>query len=129
VIEAEGLVKRYGATTAVDGLTFTVQPGKVTGFLGPNGSGKSTAMRLILGLDMPDAGVTRIDGHPYRDLRWPLREVGSMLEARARAAAGRGPIDPTRPREAMLARIAEDRDVVVPNGEPNRLALKRIPRL
>ena len=83
MIEAEGLVKRYGATTAVDGLTFTVQPGKVTGFLGPNGSGKSTTMRLILGLDMPDAGVTRIDGHPYRDLRWPLREVGSMLEARA----------------------------------------------
>jgi ABC-2 type transport system ATP-binding protein len=83
MIEAEGLVKRYGATTAVDGLTFTVQPGKVTGFLGPNGSGKSTTMRLLLGLDKLDAGVTRIDGHPYRDLRWPLREVGSMLETRA----------------------------------------------
>jgi len=83
VIVAEGLVKRYGTTTAVDGLTFTVPPGKVTGFLGPNGSGKSTTMRLILGLDTPDAGVTRIDGRRYRDLRWPLHEVGSMLESRA----------------------------------------------
>jgi ABC-2 type transport system ATP-binding protein len=98
MIEAEGLVKRYGTTTAVDELTFTVQPGKVTGFLGPNGSGKSTTMRLILGLDRPDAGVTRIDGHPYRDLRWPLREVGSMLEARA--------FHPGRSARAHLAALA-----------------------
>lgn len=98
MIEAEGLVKRYGATTAVDGLTFTVHPGKVTGFLGPNGSGKSTTMRLLLGLDTPDAGVTRIGGHPYRDLRWPLREVGSMLEARA--------FHPGRSARAHLAALA-----------------------
>jgi ABC-2 type transport system ATP-binding protein len=83
MIEARGLSKRYGATVAVDGLSFDVRPGVVTGFLGPNGSGKSTTMRLILGLDAPDAGQARIGGRRYRDLRWPLREVGALLEARA----------------------------------------------
>jgi ABC-2 type transport system ATP-binding protein len=83
MIEARGLSKRYGATVAVDGLGFDVRPGVVTGFLGPNGSGKSTTMRLILGLDAPDAGQARIGGRRYRDLRWPLREVGALLEARA----------------------------------------------
>jgi ABC-2 type transport system ATP-binding protein len=83
MIEARGLSKRYGATVAVDGLGFDVRPGVVTGFLGPNGSGKSTTMRLILGLDTPDAGQARIGGRRYRDLRWPLREVGALLEARA----------------------------------------------
>ena len=83
MIEARGLSKRYGATVAVDGLTFNVRSSMVTGFLGPNGSGKSTTMRLILGLDAPDAGQARIGGRRYRDLRWPLREVGALLEARA----------------------------------------------
>jgi ABC-2 type transport system ATP-binding protein len=82
MIEARGLSKRYGATTAVDTLTFDVRPGTVTGFLGPNGSGQSTTMRLIMGLDRPDAGRARIGGRAYRELRWPLREVGALLEAR-----------------------------------------------
>jgi ABC-2 type transport system ATP-binding protein len=83
MIEARGLSKRYGATVAVDTLTFNVRSSMVTGFLGPNGSGKSTTMRLILNLDAPDAGQVRIGGRRYRDLRWPLREVGALLEARA----------------------------------------------
>ena len=83
MIEVHGLCKRYGATVAVDRLSFDVRPGVVTGFLGPNGSGKSTTMRLILGLDRPDAGQARIGGRRYRELRWPLREVGALLEARA----------------------------------------------
>ena len=83
VIQVRQLTKRYGATAAVDQLSFDVRPGMVTGFLGPNGSGKSTTMRLILGLDRADAGQARIGGRPYRDLRWPLREVGALLEAGA----------------------------------------------
>jgi ABC-2 type transport system ATP-binding protein len=83
VIEARGLTKRYGSAVAVDGLSFDVRPGMVTGFLGPNGSGKSTTMRLILGLDAPDAGRVRIGGRRYGELRWPLREVGALLEAKA----------------------------------------------
>jgi ABC-2 type transport system ATP-binding protein len=83
MIEACGLTKRYGSTVAVDGLSFRVHPGAVTGFLGPNGSGKSTTMRLLLGLDAPDAGEAKINGRRYAELPWPLREVGSMLEARA----------------------------------------------
>ena len=82
MIEIRGLTKRYGPVLAVDALSVDVRPGTVTGFLGPNGSGKSTTMRLILGLDRPDAGQARIAGRRYRDLRWPLREVGAMLEAR-----------------------------------------------
>jgi ABC-2 type transport system ATP-binding protein len=83
MIEAQGLSKRYGATDAVQSLTFNVRSSMVTGFLGPNGSGKSTTMRLILGLDTPDAGHVRIGGRRYHDLRWPLREVGALLETRA----------------------------------------------
>jgi ABC-2 type transport system ATP-binding protein len=83
VIEVRDLVKRYGDTTAVDHLTFTVEPGRITGFLGPNGAGKSTTMRLILGLDRPTSGSALIDGKPYRDLPDPLRYVGALLEARA----------------------------------------------
>jgi ABC-2 type transport system ATP-binding protein len=83
VIETRGLTKRYGATVAVNGVSFDVRPGVVTGFLGPNGSGKSTTMRLILGLDRPDAGQVRINGQRYGELRWPLREVGALLEANA----------------------------------------------
>jgi ABC-2 type transport system ATP-binding protein len=82
MIEARGLSKRYGSTVAVEELSFEVLPGRVTGFLGPNGSGKSTTMRLLLGLDAPDAGQARIGGRRYRDLNWPLREVGALLEAK-----------------------------------------------
>jgi ABC-2 type transport system ATP-binding protein len=83
MIELRGLTKRYGDTTAVDDLTFEVRSGCVTGFLGPNGSGKSTTMRLVLGLDYPDAGEARVNGRRYAELAWPLREVGTLLEARA----------------------------------------------
>jgi len=83
MIEARGLVKRYGSTIAVDNLSFDVMPGTVTGFLGPNGAGKSTTMRMMLGLDRPDAGTVRIGGKSYHDLRSPLREVGALLEAKA----------------------------------------------
>jgi ABC-2 type transport system ATP-binding protein len=83
MIEARQLSKRYGATVAVDQLSFTVRPGVVTGFLGPNGAGKSTTMRMILGLDKPDSGQVRIAGRRYRELGAPLREVGALLEARA----------------------------------------------
>ena len=83
MIEAHGLTKDYGEKRAVDGLTFTVRPGIVTGFLGPNGSGKSTTMRLILGLDRPTAGTVTVNGKHYRDFPAPLHEVGALLEARA----------------------------------------------
>ena len=83
MIEAHDLSKRYGPKLAVDYLSFSVQPGKVTGFLGPNGAGKSTTMRLILGLDRPDTGSATIGGHAYRDLAEPLKVVGALLEARA----------------------------------------------
>ena len=83
MIEASGLTKRYGDQLAVDGLSFQVRPGRVTGFLGPNGAGKSTTMRLILGLDAPTAGSVTVNGRPYRELPAPLREVGALLDARA----------------------------------------------
>jgi ABC-2 type transport system ATP-binding protein len=82
-IEARALSKRYGRTLAVDRLSFTVEPGRITGFVGPNGAGKSTTMRLILGLDAPDAGEVRVHGKRYRELRAPLREVGALLDAGA----------------------------------------------
>ena len=81
MIEAAGLTKRYGATMAVDDLSFKVPPGQVTGFLGPNGAGKSTTMRLILGLDAPTSGSVTVNGRPYRAYRRPLFEVGALLEA------------------------------------------------
>jgi len=83
MITAHALTKRYGSATAVDHLTFEVQPGVVTGFLGPNGSGKSTTMRMVMGLDVPDSGSTLIDGKPYGELSWPLRQVGALLDAKA----------------------------------------------
>jgi ABC-2 type transport system ATP-binding protein len=83
VIEAHGLTKDYGSKRAVDGLTFRVEPGIVTGFLGPNGSGKSTTMRLILGLDAPTAGDVTVNGKHYRDHSAPLHEVGALLEAKS----------------------------------------------
>jgi ABC-2 type transport system ATP-binding protein len=104
MIEVEQLTKRYGSTLAVDDLSFTVEPGTITGFLGPNGAGKSTTLRAILGLVRPDAGRTAVLGRPYRDLDRPIAQVGALLETfdahpgrsgrnhlRVLAAAGRVP--------------------------------------
>src|SRR5579863_2194409 len=82
-IEVTGLRKRFGSTLALDGMTFTVAPGQVTGFIGPNGAGKSTTMRVILGLDAPDAGRALVGGRPYVSLRRPLTQVGALLDAEA----------------------------------------------
>ncbi len=82
-IEVTGLRKRFGATLALDGMSFTVQPGQVTGFVGPNGAGKTTTMRVILGLDAPDAGRALIDGRPYPKLQRPLSRIGALLDAAA----------------------------------------------
>jgi ABC-2 type transport system ATP-binding protein len=82
-IAVRGLEKRYGRTVAVDGLSFDVLPGRVTGFLGPNGSGKSTTLRVIVGLDAPTRGTVAVNGTPYRSHRRPLHEVGALLEARS----------------------------------------------
>ncbi|MEU1041622.1 ATP-binding cassette domain-containing protein [Streptomyces sp. NPDC005551] len=83
MIELEGLTKRYGEKVAVDGLTFAVRPGIVTGFLGPNGAGKSTTMRMMLGLDRPTSGDVRIDGRHYDRLKDPLTYIGALLDAKA----------------------------------------------
>ncbi|MFC4530639.1 ABC transporter ATP-binding protein [Sphaerisporangium dianthi] len=83
MIEVTGLSKRYGPVTAVDGLTFDVRPGAVTGFLGPNGAGKTTTMRMILGLDTPSGGHARVLGARYADLPEPMRAVGALLDAGA----------------------------------------------
>ena len=83
MIEARGLVKRYGATAAVNDLSFTIRPGLVTGFLGPNGAGKTTTMRLILGLDHPSAGTVTVNGRPYAASPAPMHEVGALLDAGA----------------------------------------------
>jgi ABC-2 type transport system ATP-binding protein len=83
MIEAQLLTKSYGKTVAVDGASFVVQPGRVTGFLGPNGAGKSTTMRMILGLDAPSSGEVRVNGKPYAELADPLRSVGALLDAKA----------------------------------------------
>ncbi len=98
MIQADGLVKRYGTRVAVDHLSFTVEPGFVTGFLGPNGSGKSTTMRLLLGLDRPDEGSSTFGGRPYRALSRPLTEVGALLDAAY--------VHPTRSGRAHLAALA-----------------------
>jgi len=82
-IEVTGLRKRFGPAVALDGMTFTVQPGQVTGFVGPNGAGKSTTMRVILGLDAADEGAALVGGRPYKTLRRPLRHLGSLLDAAA----------------------------------------------
>ena len=82
-IEVQALTKEYGTRRAVDDLTFTVLPGRVTGFLGPNGAGKSTTMRLVLGLDRPTSGTATIGGRAYPTLREPLRHVGALLDAQA----------------------------------------------
>jgi ABC-2 type transport system ATP-binding protein len=82
-IEVSGLRKRFGPVLALDGMSFTVAPGQVTGFVGPNGAGKSTTMRVILGLDAADEGTALIGGQPYASLRHPLSHVGALLDAAA----------------------------------------------
>ena len=82
-IEVTGLRKRFGQAQALDGMTFTVAPGQVTGFVGPNGAGKSTTMRVILGLDAPDTGEATVNGKPYKKLRNPLSHLGALLDAAA----------------------------------------------
>jgi ABC-2 type transport system ATP-binding protein len=98
MIELHRLTKRYGSKTAVDDLTVTVLPGRVTGFLGPNGAGKSTTMRMVMGLDHPTSGTARVNGKPYSEHRAPLQEVGALLEARA--------LHPARTARAHLAALA-----------------------
>lgn len=83
MIQARQLTKRYGSTLAVDGLSFEVEPGRVTGFLGPNGAGKSTTLRMVLGLDAPSSGAVTVNGRPYAEHRRPLGEVGALLDAGA----------------------------------------------
>jgi ABC-2 type transport system ATP-binding protein len=82
-VVVRGVRKRYGPTVALDGMTFTVLPGHVTGFVGPNGAGKSTTMRVIVGLDAPDAGTALVGGRPYRSLRHPMSHLGALLDAAA----------------------------------------------
>jgi ABC-2 type transport system ATP-binding protein len=103
MIEVDQLVKRFGAVTAVDGLTFTVRPGHVTGFLGPNGAGKTTTMRVILGLDAPTSGTTRVNRKSYHELIRPLHQVGALLDATA--------LHPGRTAEAHLASIAQSNGI------------------
>jgi ABC-2 type transport system ATP-binding protein len=99
MIEIRALTKRYGPTTAVSDLTFTVQPGMVTGFLGPNGAGKSTTMRMILGLDQPTSGSVMVNGRPPRAHAAPLHEVGGMLDPRA--------VHPSRSARSHLLALAQ----------------------
>src|SRR5262245_54074200 len=82
-IDVNGLRKRFGSTVALDGMTFTVRPGQVTGFVGPNGAGKSTTMRVILGLDAADSGTALVNGQPYAKLSRPMCHVGALLDAAA----------------------------------------------
>jgi ABC-2 type transport system ATP-binding protein len=106
-IEVHSLRKRFGAVTAVDGVSFDVQPGQVTGFLGPNGAGKTTTLRMILGLAHPTSGTATIDGRPYRRLEDPARTVGAVLE-RSGFHPGRRARDHLRA-VARAARIPESR--------------------
>jgi ABC-2 type transport system ATP-binding protein len=102
-IEVAGLRKRFGPTLALDGMTFTIQPGQVTGFVGPNGAGKSTTMRVILGLDAPDAGTALIGGRRYASLRRPLTAVGSLLDA--------GALQPSRSARNHLLWLAHSQEL------------------
>ncbi|WP_280458019.1 ATP-binding cassette domain-containing protein [Nocardia carnea] len=107
-IEVRELSKVYRRTRAVDGIDFSVRPGRVTGFLGPNGAGKSTTMRLILGLDRPTSGTATIGGRRFRDIAWPLRTVGALLDAAA----------------AHSARTAHDHLLALAVG--NRIPVRRV---
>ena len=103
MITVRRLTKRFGARTAVDQLTFSVEPGKVTGFLGPNGAGKSTTLRMAVGLDRPTSGEALVDGRPYADLRRPLRTVGALLDAKA--------LHPGRSARTHLLAMARSNDI------------------
>jgi ABC-2 type transport system ATP-binding protein len=103
MIDVHGLTKRYRKTLAVDDLSFSVTPGVVTGFLGPNGSGKSTTMRMVMGLDTPTAGSALIHGSKISELKWPLREVGALLDAKA--------FHPARSAYCHLKFLAETNDI------------------
>ncbi len=103
MIKVQGLVKRYGATLAVDELSFDVWPGRLTGFLGPNGSGKSTTIRMIMGLDYPDAGTATVNHRRLSDAPWPMREVGAVLDAQA--------FHPGRRARDHLQSLAETNDI------------------
>ena len=103
MIEIKELTKRFGAVTAVDDLTFTVQPGRVTGFLGPNGAGKSTTLRMILGLNAPTRGSATVDGQPFRREGAGLRRVGALLDA--------GDVHPGRSARAHLAALARSNGI------------------
>ena len=122
MIEAHGLVKRYGATLAVNDLSFSIRPGLVTGFLGPNGAGKTTTLRMLLGLVRPDEGTATINGSTYADLAEPLHQVGAVLEASSfhpgriarnhlRVQALAGQADPSRVDDVLeLTGLAEAAD-------------------
>jgi ABC-2 type transport system ATP-binding protein len=103
VIEVRNLTKRYRGGTAVDDLSFTVEPGRVTGFLGPNGAGKSTTIRLILGLDRPTSGHATVNGRPYASLERPLTAVGALMEA--------GDLHPTRSAREHLRWLARSNGI------------------
>jgi ABC-2 type transport system ATP-binding protein len=103
MIEVDGLVRRFGPVTALDGLSFTVRPGQVTGFLGPNGAGKTTTMRIILGLDAPSSGRALVGGHPYRGIIRPLHQVGSLLDA--------GAVHPGRSAYAHVLSVAQSNGI------------------
>ncbi|SNR27318.1 ABC-2 type transport system ATP-binding protein [Haloechinothrix alba] len=103
MIEAKGLTKRYGETTAVNDLSFAAEPGVVTGFLGPNGAGKSTTMRMILGLDRPTSGSVTVSGKRYHELRHPLRTVGALIDARW--------VHPNRSARSHLRWMAKSNDI------------------
>src|SRR6202453_3345928 len=103
-IEIDGLRKRFGSTQALDGMTFTGGPGQVTGFVGPNGAGKSTTIRVVVGLDAPDAGSATIGGRPYHSLRNPLGHVGSLLDA--------GALQPSRSGRNHLLWLAHSKALV-----------------
>jgi ABC-2 type transport system ATP-binding protein len=104
-IEVNGLRKSFGPTLALDGMTFTVRPGRVTGFVGPNGAGKTTTMRVILGLDAPDAGTALVGGRRYATLRHPLTHLGSLLDA--------GALQPSRTARGHLLWLARSQALSV----------------
>ncbi len=110
MIEIDGLTKRYGDKTAVDGLSFVVEPGVVTGFLGPNGAGKSTTMRVIAGLDRPTAGTVRVNGKHYPGAAAPMAELGILLDARS--------VHPGLSARSNLLALARTAGI----GRPGRLA-------
>src|ERR1700761_9392865 len=123
-IEVTGLRKRFGPALALDGMTFTVAPGQVTGFVGPNGAGKSTTMRVILGLDAADAGTATVGGRPYASLRYPLSQVGSLLDA--------GALQPSRAARNHLLWLAHSQGLGARGqggrGPPRQAAAARDPR-